>query len=241
MSLSHDQRQALAMSYVLGEVTADELKLADNMRASDPEFAALVIEIEDWLAPLNASTPDKTPPFGLFDEIMQGISEDNIASAPVAANDSGPGFWKPAAIAAACVAVLSLATHLPAFAPEIVAPQDSRLVAMLADDSNPALVVIVYDPTSQKVVARMSNVAWPENGDFELWLIRDGEAGPRSLGILNKDVLPDTNGAKGYEFDIPSALNPGVDTLAVSLEPRGGSGDKGPQGPVLYVGKVSTL
>ncbi len=243
MSLSHDDRQALAISYVLGNISSEDLIIADALRDNDPEFAKLVNEIEAWLAPLNEQTPDKMPPAGLFDDIMREISPGSDA-APLLANDNGPGFWRPAAIAASLIAVAALSLHLPSLntPSEPQTAEQSQLMALLADDSQPQLVVIVYDPASQKVVAKMSNVPWPEDGDYELWLIRDGEAGPQSLGLLNIEKQSGNDGSKEFEFAIPSQLNPSADLLAVSLEPKGGSGtSKGPQGPVLFTGQVTPL
>ena len=242
MSLTQDDRKALAMSYVLGNITTEDLIIADALREKDPDFAKLVGEIETWLAPLHSQTPDKTPPAGLFDDIMREI-EPPRGMADTSTNDNSPGLWRPAAIAASLIAIAALSLHLPTFNKTSAPTTDqTQLMALLADDSQPQLVVIVYDPASQKVVAKMSNVPWPEDGDYELWLIRDGEAGPQSLGLLNIEKQSGGGDSKEFEFAIPSELNPSADLLAVSLEPKGGSGtSKGPQGPVLFTGQVTPI
>lgn len=68
-------------------------------------------------------------------------------------------------------------------------------------------------------VARMGPTAGSAN-DYQLWAI-GADGVPRSLGLLRGDTLR-----------LEAALEPGV-TLAVSLEPLGGSPGALPTGPVL--------
>ncbi len=71
---------------------------------------------------------------------------------------------------------------------------------------------------------------------FELWLIPTGETRPRSLGLIQP--------GQPIRLDIPSDLAGRVTpdaTLAVSLEPPGGSPTGLPTGPVIAVGKLANL
>jgi anti-sigma-K factor RskA len=69
----------------------------------------------------------------------------------------------------------------------------------------------------------------------ELWLIpADGK--PRALGLLRAD--------SAVTIVIPAALRPHASanaTLAVSLEPPGGSPTGAPTGPVVATGKLTNL
>src|SRR5260370_24305031 len=71
---------------------------------------------------------------------------------------------------------------------------------------------------------------------YELWLIPSGETRPRSLGLVQP--------GQPIRLDIPSDLAGRVTpdaTLAVSLEPPGGSPTGLPTGPVVAAGKFSNL
>ena len=71
---------------------------------------------------------------------------------------------------------------------------------------------------------------------FELWLIPSGETRPRSLGLIQP--------GQPIRLDIPSDLAGHITpdaTLAVSLEPPGGSPTGLPTGPVIAAGKLTNL
>jgi anti-sigma-K factor RskA len=71
---------------------------------------------------------------------------------------------------------------------------------------------------------------------FELWLIPTGETRPRSLGLVQP--------GQPIRLDVPSGLAGRITpdaTLAVSLEPPGGSPTGAPTGPVIAAGKLSSL
>jgi anti-sigma-K factor RskA len=71
---------------------------------------------------------------------------------------------------------------------------------------------------------------------YELWLLPPGEAAPMSMGLLSDSaptqlVLP---------ASVDALLQPGL-TLAVSIEPAGGSPIGTPTGPVVFTGSVKEL
>jgi anti-sigma-K factor RskA len=71
---------------------------------------------------------------------------------------------------------------------------------------------------------------------FELWLIPTGETRPRSLGL----VQPGQPIRLEIPPDLAGRLTPDA-TLAVSLEPPGGSPTGLPTGPVIAAGKLANL
>jgi anti-sigma-K factor RskA len=69
---------------------------------------------------------------------------------------------------------------------------------------------------------------------YELWLIAAGETRPRSLGLIQP--------GQPIRLDIPADLAGRVTpdaTLAVSLEPPGGSRAGLPTGPMIATGKLT--
>jgi len=71
---------------------------------------------------------------------------------------------------------------------------------------------------------------------FELWLIPTGETRPRSLGL----VQPGQPIRLEIPPDLAGRLTPDA-TLAVSIEPPGGSPTGLPTGPVIAAGKLTNL
>jgi anti-sigma-K factor RskA len=71
---------------------------------------------------------------------------------------------------------------------------------------------------------------------YELWLIPSGDTRPRSLGLVQP--------GQPIRLDIPADLAGRITrdaTLAVSLEPPGGSPTGQPTGPVIAAGKLTNL
>ena len=249
------QDDALIIAYLTGQATEAEGEEFQRRIAADPEFSTLVDELETWLAPLDEEITEVAPPEGLLGQIMNDISGSETvkspaastpASAPaLAANDNAAlKMWRATAIAASLIAIAAVALHLiPVGEPDTeayveqdqVQPGGSSLLALLSDDTPSPLVAIIYNPETGQVVARLSNVEVPDDGDLQLWLIRDGAPGPVSLGLLERAE----DGT--VEIESPADLNPGTDILAVSLEALGGSRSAGPEGPVLYTGAVTPI
>lgn len=238
MSGSHTDLERLAIAYLTGQVTPEDIVRYNELYETDSDFEQTVKEIEIWLAPLNNNVEDMEPPDGLFDDIMAEIQEDGESDPiikPAAANDNTTAKWRAIAMAASVVAVLAVGSHFLPATSEM--PTDNEtFMALLSDSSQPELMAIVYNPNTGKVVARLSNITVPDDGDLQLWLIREGEDAPVSLGVLDR-----AGESNQIEFEIPKALQTGTDTLAISLEQIGGSLSAGPEGPVLYTGSVSGL
>jgi len=239
--------EALAITYLTGQATREQVQEYRQLFANDTTFQKLVQDIEGWLAPLNEETTDLAPPEGLFESLMSEIENETKpdvvntqissaapAAAIVAANDRDTKKWKFIAAAASIVAVLAIGTNFINLGSSTPTPTpNQQLIALLSDDTKPELVAIVYNPASGKVIARLSNIQVPEDGDLQLWLIRETESAPISLGVLER-----TQGNGFVEFDIPNTLHSHSDVLAVSLEALGGSKSAGPEGPVLFTGAV---
>jgi anti-sigma-K factor RskA len=73
----------------------------------------------------------------------------------------------------------------------------------------------------------------PRDRAFELWAIAPGATRPRSLGVIPPD-------GELKLFPLPSDLRDGA-TLAISIEPIGGSPTQQPTGPVVFVGSVKAV
>lgn len=231
----------LAAEYALGLLTGDELLDALRRAASDPAFAVAVARWRGRLAPLHEETPPTRPPAGLWARIEQRTLGDR------AANDNAPALrrkltlWRSVAGAmtaiAASLAVMIVVQPRPApIAPKgrIEAPQTPAIpmVAMLGDKGS-MKVVASWDPAARQLVLAVPG-AMPSDPDHshELWVIPEGGK-PRSLGTMSSDKQMHMRLANA----LADLLQQGA-TIAISVEPRGGSPTGAPTGPVVASGAL---
>jgi anti-sigma-K factor RskA len=83
------------------------------------------------------------------------------------------------------------------------------------------------------LVRTVTGATPPPDRAFELWAIAPGTARPRSLGVIPP------NGELRLA-PLPPDLRDGA-TLAISVEPAGGSPTRQPTGPVVFVGAVKAV
>lgn len=219
-------------------VTAAELALglleggerADALRRSlaEPAFAREVELWRDHFAMLFAVGADVAPGANVEDRVARAIADPAPAR-----------WWKGATIAlGALAAVLVLALLLrPGAAPPppaVIAPveQPAPMVAAMTPTDKAKDVAafgLVYDRARGE--ARMAgDVAIPAGRDAEVWTI-GADATPHSLGVMPAShVLPVRPADR-------ARLAEGI-TLAVSIEPTGGSPTGLPTGPVVATGKL---
>ena len=93
----------------------------------------------------------------------------------------------------------------------------------------PSFVASISGDGRALVARPLVDVAVRPDRALELWAIPAGGA-PRSLGVIS---------ARGDTLAIKGKALEGADSLAVSLEPPGGSPTGAPTGPVLYTGKLT--
>jgi anti-sigma-K factor RskA len=229
-----DDGASLAADYALGALGAAERAAAERRLASDPAFRA---EVEGWqavLAPLADDIAPVAPPAALWARI-------DAATRPVAATVPQPGsqsMWKSlnlwrylagASTVAAVVAVALLVARPPQPA------QQPILVARLAASDGSGVITATYDAARSAVILTPSGKSDDEGKTPELWVI-EGDKPPRSLGTI--DISTSTSTA------IPPERLRGLkegSTLAISLEPKGGSKTGAPTGPIVASGKLTGI
>jgi anti-sigma-K factor RskA len=209
---------ALAAEYVLGTLDLSERLAAQSRIASDPAFAAAVQAWENRLSGLN----DGYDPVPVRD-LMPAIEARLF---PKAAQARSRGFrwlsgWLAGAVAAGAVALAAL-VWLP-----ILPPAAGPVVAVLGKGEPLSFEARFKD--GQLDVIRVAGEAAPAGQVQEVWLIAPGAA-PVSLGLMPERAL-----------SVPYPDLPEGWTLAVSLEPAGGSPTGAPTGPVLAAGVVGDL
>ena len=216
---------------MLGVLDEPERKRCALRVAQEPVFAALVTDWEERLSGLNRDFTDVAPP----DAVKRALDHRLFGSVTTTASS---GFWSSLRfwriLAGAALAGLAALAVVLVYQPQQSSEAES-LVAALASNETDARFVALFDATTNQL--RVIHVAGetPPDGDFELWLIA-GDDPPRSLGLV---------GAVGERAPAVSAplrqvFAEGV-TLAVSVEPPGGSPTDAPTGPVIAVGQVNRI
>jgi anti-sigma-K factor RskA len=224
------ERSTNAGEYVLGTLSPAERREFEGAAAAD---AALRHEQYTWerrLAALALKLAPVTPRPVVWMGVLHRIGE----SAP-RAGARGTRLW--AALATAASLVLAFGWYreatLPPPAPivERVEVPAQAYVALLAVPQSTLRWSVSVTPQRNEIVVRADGAApvSARNRDTELWLIAD--AGPISLG-----VIPQSGEVRRT---LPGGLPLAAGrTLAVSLEPIGGSKTGQPTGPVVTTATV---
>lgn len=227
----------LAAELVVGLLTAEEAARAEQRRADDPAFAA---EVEWWearFAPLLDRYREVAPPPYIAARLDALLDVPHIAPRAVRPHWRSLSLGAAVgALAASIAAWLLTPTAVTPPTPPVSAPAAPvrLLVAQLAwtDKATAPAPVAVVDANSGSL--RLSRaVDTPPDRDGELWRIPVGGK-PVSLGLLPRDAAPAIRVAQA---NLPAAGS----TLAISIEPRGGSLTGQPTGPVVAAGVIDQL
>ena len=235
-----NERDLLAAEHALGVLDDGERAEANRLAASDEGFAALVDEWQERLAPLLDEIAPVAPDAGLWDRINDALDNQGGRDSNVHKLQRRVTAWRTysaaiSAVAAALLLAVALDTTGRAPAPAPVQPQPQRqpvLVANVAAEDRSAAFVVSYDPSDRTMLVSPA-VASPAPGhDHELWLI-PASGTPLSLGLVastNPHRLPVPDALQGtFQRDA---------TIAISVEPVGGSPTGQPTGPVVATGKL---
>lgn len=225
-----DGGELLAAEYVLGVLGAQERLEVERRLPADPALANEVAFWEERLGTLVDTVAPVEPSPQLWDRIDAAVTQ------PAAPTRGGIwqnlAFWRvvgigSAAIAAASIAALAYIGMVPSARAPLMATlggaggQPNFVAAVSADGSSITVVpaaLLTNDPRA-----------------IELWLIPQGGR-PHSLGLIQPGspirlvIPPELVGRLTSEA-----------TLAVSLEPPGGSPTGQPTGPVIASGKLTSL
>jgi len=221
-----------AAEYVLGVLSAAERRAAELRIEREPAFAAEVAFWEARLVGLADQVAPVTPPA----EVWRRIEATLATPAPFVARAGllqSLAFWRICAIGAAAVAAASLAALIyVAELPRAAAP----LLARLDQPSGQPEFLAAANPADGSVtVVPAALLTGQQQRSYELWVIPPGGP-PHSLGLVDPE--------RPVKVVVPPELLPHVSagsTLAITLEPPGGSPTGKPTGPVIANGKLASL
>jgi anti-sigma-K factor RskA len=239
--------ELLAAELAIGLLEGEALAAARRREAEEPEFAALVAAWAERLAPLLEEVRDEAPPPTVWNSIEARIGPAAAAAADTPSNvhqlRRRTSLWRGYSLAVTALAAsLVLALVLrdgrrdPDLAP-IGAPSVPRsLVATLSTDDGPAAMVAAYSPDTRSMIVAPAAMQPADGHDHQLWLLVPGAA-PRSLGLVRA-------AAGAQRLMVPDDLAPALAaqmSLALSVEPVGGSPTGQPTGPVIASGELRTV
>jgi len=224
-----DDGNLIAAEYVLGVLGAAERREVERRLAREPALASEVAFWEERLNGLADAVAPVSPPEAIWSRIETAIGG---APKPWSVWQSLT-FWRSFAIASATLAAASIAAL--AYIGLVPAARVPLMATISGSAGQPNFVASVT-ATGNTLVVVPAALLTNDPRAFELWLIPTGETRPRSLGLIQP--------GQPIRLDVPSDLAGAVTpdaTLAVSLEPPGGSPTGQPTGPVIAAGKLTNL
>lgn len=176
------------------------------------------------------------------------VVQDILPGSNVVSFSDGARRWKrltglTTALAAGLAAFIAVQAFKPDLLPErmrpqgrievVQAPQQAQFVAVLQrDGGSPAFVMSIDTATKSYTVRKAGNDA-PRGHSYELWMVSDKFAQPRSLGVIGSTDFTTRPALAAMDSDtIHSAI------YAVTVEPEGGSPSGAPTTAPIYAGKL---
>lgn len=225
MRYNAQQVEQLAAEFVLGTLQGAARRRFESLITERADVRFEVWRWERHLNGLASGIRPCQPPRRVWKNIQRRIESQGTTK--MSARGSWRGFWLalPTAVAAAWLAV----TFLPA-------PSTDR-VAVFADQSSAAMWVISADLDQRLLQLKSINApALASENSYELWIL-PAEGPPLSLGLL--EIEPGS-----VEIPLSVQLAAALEdagSLAISLEPSGGSPTGLPTGPVVYQASLVTI
>ncbi|CDN50061.1 anti-sigma factor [Neorhizobium galegae] len=221
------QDEILAGEYVLGVLSLEARHAVEQRMASDRAFARIVERWQADLASFNDDYQDVAPRPVVFGRIETRLFGPARVAAPSWDLWNSAVFWRWFALGTSAVAVAAVfyaSGVIPR--PQGAAP----LVAELSSTNDQINLLASYDAGNGRLRIVPVAAGGREEKSLELWLV-PGSGDPRSLGVFQ----PDRAGELIIPADLRRNMAEGA-TLAVSLEPFGGSRTGLPTGPVVASG-----
>ena len=217
MTIDSDDLSGLAGEYVLGTLAGAERVAFEGRLSHDNAAKRAVAAWASQLQPLADAVTPAIPPTDLWQRIQREVGLPTRSRTPM---------WIAAAVAAALVAVAFLFQDL-IFRPEVNA------VAQLAPQGGETAFVVSVLDDQKKLLIRAAKVDVLPGKSYELWAVPSSGAAPVSLGVIEATGETERDVAEPQR----GLLTMGA-TLAVSLEPEGGSPTGSPT-QVMFVGALA--
>ena len=237
MNLSRPDRRErldrLAAEFALGTSPPRVRRRLVAIARRDRPVAAALSAWERRIAVLADEVPAMTPPPRVWQNIVARLGLDTEdAARPRAGRWSRLAVWRALAIASlAGVVAIGVADwrRTPSVVP---AP---LVVALAGADAKVALIATATRGERYLTLKTVGNATPGPENVFELWALPQSGS-PQALGVIPPGDLVRVPLANPADETLSN-----IATLAVSLEPPGGSPTGKPTGPVLYSGRIERM
>jgi anti-sigma-K factor RskA len=222
-----DLADALAADYVAGTLRGGARRRFESLLPAHAALREATLAWQERLLPLTAALDPVQPSGDVWRRISDRLDRRKTV---VASAWERLSFWR-GLTAFASFAAIGLAVLLAS--PRTVAPP--VVVVLAATDAaasgaaTAAIVASISGDGTTLVTRPLTPVALSADRSLELWAVPT-QGAPRSLG-----VLPGGSGVVALKGKVLA----GADTLAVTVEPAGGSPTGAPTGPVVYAGNFT--
>ncbi len=229
MKKTPERIESLAAEYVLGSLRGKARGRFERWMMESGRVRQEVWYWEEKLGQLSDQVPEREPPKSAWRGIERRLWPPELASAKARSRGLWPA-WSLVATAAALVLAVMLVQQ-PTLEP------DSRLSGAIvqADVSDPLWLVSESRRDSRLRLRSVAATSAEAGKDYELWIVPDN-GNPLSLGVIPVGDV--------YQVKLTDEARETLSqsrTLAISLEPRGGSPTGAPTGPILHVTKLYEL
>jgi len=216
-----NELDAQAGEYVLGVLQEGERRRLALKYSDDPRWAAAVAFWEQALHGLTEMTKPEEPPAEVWRNIAAKLDQERRV-VPL----RSLAFWRASTLvsglAAACALLFAMLGPASESGPDFVA------VLRNAEAQTPEWVAT--ERRGKVFLQSIADAAVPVGKTLELWAIPASTGRPVALGLI---------AAQGrFAGQIPGTARSGAVTLAISVEPEGGSPTGQPTGPVVSVGAL---
>ena len=116
---------------------------------------------------------------------------------------------------------------------EVPSPKPAQYVAVLQRDAASPAFLLTFDLDKRTLTVRTVGAPRQAGKSYELWLVSDRFAAPRSLGVIGNEEFTERPRLANYDTVTINRA-----TYAITLEQEGGSPTGSPTTPVLYSGKL---
>ena len=205
-----DDFDAVVAEYVVGVLPLEERRALEARMVRDPVIREHIALWEARLEDLNETYGQMTVPRGVKARIDRQLFKET----PRRASPWMWLVWAAAGLAFAALAVAFFVWDAP----------NAGLRATLAGEDG--ALVVALDLQGSALDITQTATQPPDGSVFELWVVRPDQP-PQSLGTFS---------AAGT-LQVQTALADG-ETLAISIEPLGGSPSGTPTGPIIATGTL---
>lgn len=228
-----DLIELLAQRFVLGTQRGAARQRFAALAKARPNVRRAIGYWESRLTPLAWALEPVKPSDLAWQRVCRDLRIDRAPSGPPASGKR----WPAIAAVLALVAIIAgggwwrAVTRPPETVTKTVierVPEAVSVAVVSSADGRPLWLTRIAPASRELTVRVVNDVERRPDNDYELWALTDAGI-PVSLGILPQSG----RSAVSLDDDAIAALSTSS-TLAVSLEPPGGSPQATPTGPVLY-------